>query len=208
MAIETIPIHGAPIKKGAISQLLACVILHLIGWELTGQAPTYPKYLVIGAPHTSNWDFLMMFLLMFGLGIDYHWVGKDTLFRGPVGILMRRLGGIPVNRRVRGNFVKKMVDLYSEYEDLALLMSPEGTRSKTKHWKSGFYYIALGAQVPIALGYLDYGKKELGLGPTFMPSGDINADMDIIRQFYTGKVGKNPNLQGEIKLSDEIELSE
>ena len=115
---------------------------------------------------------------------------------------MRSLGGILVNRRERTNLVDQIASKFEENNDLIIGIAPEGTRSKTSHWKTGFYYIAHKAGVPIAMAYLDYGNRIIGVGPSFTPSGDIHADFEIIREFYTGIVGKNPNKQGEIVLAD------
>jgi len=181
-------------QKSPISQRLAHFILRLIGWRTHVIRPHTSKYVLIGAPHTSNWDFGIMLLLMAADQLPIRFMGKDTLFRGPLGPLMRSLGGIPVNRRERTNLVDQVAAIFEEYDDLIIGIAPEGTRSKTKHWKTGFY--------PIAMAYLDYGNKIIGVGPNFMPSGDLKADFEIIREFYTGVVGKNPKKQGEIVLSE------
>jgi 1-acyl-sn-glycerol-3-phosphate acyltransferase len=132
------------------------------------------------------------------------WVGKDTLFRGPFAWLFKKLGGIPVNRRARENFVEQMVAAFRSQETLRLAIVPEGTRQAAPHWKTGFYYIALGAGVPIVLGYDDYRRKVVGLGPTILPTGDIHADMERIRTFYAGTVGKHPERQGPIEIRGDI----
>jgi 1-acyl-sn-glycerol-3-phosphate acyltransferase len=116
---------------------------------------------------------------------------------------MRSLGGIPVNRRERNNLVDQIAAKFEEFDDLIIGLAPEGTRRRVSHWKTGFYYIALKAKVPIAMAYLDYGNRIIGVGPNFMPSGDLNADFEIIREFYSGVVGKNPNAQGEIILAEQ-----
>jgi 1-acyl-sn-glycerol-3-phosphate acyltransferase len=189
-------------QKSPISQRLAHFILRLIGWRTHVIRPHSSKYVLIGAPHTSNWDFGLMLLLMAADQLPIRFMGKDSLFRGPLGPLMRSLGGIPVNRRERTNLVDQVVAKFEEYDDLIIGIAPEGTRSKTKHWKTGFYYIALKAKVPIAMAYLDYGNKIIGVGPNFTPSGDLNADFEIIRDFYSGVVGKNPKRQGKIILAE------
>jgi 1-acyl-sn-glycerol-3-phosphate acyltransferase len=135
--------------------------------------------------------------------LPIRFMGKDSLFRGPLGPLMRSLGGIPVNRRERTNLVDLMAAKFEEYDGLIVGIAPEGTRRKTSHWKSGFYYIALKAHVPIMMAYLDYGNKVIGVGPGFTPSGNIHADFEIIREFYAGIKGKVPKNQGEIVLADE-----
>jgi len=190
------------LQKSPLAQRLAHFILRLIGWRTHVLNPRLKRYVLIGAPHTSNWDFGLMLLLMGAERLPIRFMGKDSLFRGPLGPLMHSLGGIPVNRRERTNLVDQIVAKFEEYDDLIIGLAPEGTRGKTACWKTGFYYIALKAKVPIAMAYLDYGNKIIGVGPTFAPSGDLQADFEIIREFYTDIVGKNPKNQGEIKLAD------
>lgn len=162
--------------------------------------PSMPKYVLVGAPHTSGLDLFFVILLMHATGIKLHWVGKDTLFRWPIEGVMRWLGGIPVNRRSKNNFVQQVVDTFNRFDELVIAISPEGTRSKTEYWRTGFYYIALGAGVPIAMGFIDYPEKVVGIGPTFYPSGDLHADFIQIQAFYAGKTGRRPGKKGEIKL--------
>jgi len=190
------------IHKSPLSQRLAHIVLRLIGWRTHVLNPRLSRYVLIGAPHTSNWDFGLMLLLIAAEQLPIHFLGKDSLFRGPLGPLMRSLGGIPVNRRERTNLVDQIAAKFEQHDDLIIGIAPEGTRSKTKHWKTGFYYIALKAKVPIALAYLDYGNKIIGVGPNFTPSGDLQADFETIREFYAGIVGKNPKKQGEIILAE------
>ena len=188
-------------QKSPLAQRLAHFILRLIGWRTHVLNPRMKRYVLIGAPHTSNWDFVIMLLLMGAEQLPIRFMGKDALFRGPLGPLMRSLGGIPVNRRERTKLVDQIAAKFEEYDELIIGIAPEGTRSKTSHWKTGFYYIALKAQVPIVMAYLDYGNKIIGVGPSFTPSGDLCADFEIIREFYLGIVGKNPKKQGKITLN-------
>lgn len=179
---------------------LAEFLLSLLGWSVESKLPDTKRFVVIGAPHTSNWDFPIGLLGMWALDANFRWVGKHTLFTGPFKWLFTWLGGIPVDRRVHTGFIHRSAELLQESERMALCLAPEGTRSRTEYWKSGFYHIATEAGVPIALGYLDYSTKTLGVGAYFQPSGDIDADMEIIRKFYQGKVGKRPEQQGEVRL--------
>jgi len=156
---------------------------------------------MIGAPHTSNWDFFVMLLLMAAESIPIRWLGKDSLFRWPLGIFMRSLGAIPVNRRESNNLVDQIAAKFDEHDEIIIGLAPEGTRNKTSRWRTGFYYIALKADVPIVMAYIDYKNKLCGLGPSIKPTGDIHADFKIIREFYSGIVGKHPHKQGEIELS-------
>jgi 1-acyl-sn-glycerol-3-phosphate acyltransferase len=185
-----------------VTQKLAHFILRLIGWRTHVLRQRSSSYVLIGAPHTSNWDFGLMLLLIAAEQLPIRFMGKDSLFRGPLGPLMRSLGGIPVNRRARTNLVDQIAAKFEEYDNLIIGLAPEGTRSKTSHWKTGFYYIALKAKVPVAMAYLDYGNRIIGVGPSFIPSGDIHADFEIIREFYSGIIGKNPDKQGEIVLGE------
>jgi 1-acyl-sn-glycerol-3-phosphate acyltransferase len=182
------------------SQSLAKLILGINSWKLDVEHPSSSKFVLIGAPHTSNWDFLYFLLLRFGSGIELNWVGKHTLFRWPVGPVMRMLGGVPVDRSGGKDFVAQIVDRFNQVDRFAITLAPEGTRRKTDYWKTGFYYIALGAGVPVVLGFVDYTNKTVGIGPEILPTGDIEADFDLIRAFYSQKTGKFPDQQGEIQL--------
>lgn len=177
---------------------LSRAVLRLVRWRLHGEPPP-AKCVIIGAPHTSNWDFPMALLTLWSLSIPAKWVGKHTLFRRPFGWVMRGLGGISLDRDRTRDFVSQVVDWFEREPELALVIAPEGTRSKTEHWKSGFYWIAHGAGVPIILGYVDYGRRELGLGEQILPTGDIEADFVRIRAFYAEKTGRHPAKVGEIR---------
>ncbi|MFZ6676196.1 lysophospholipid acyltransferase family protein [Undibacterium sp. Xuan67W] len=166
--------------------------LRLMGWTVEGNAPAAPKYVLIAAPHTSNWDFPVTLMVCFALRLNVYWMGKASLFPPVVGAVMRWLGGIPVNRERSGNLVQGTVDAFQQNQRLTVIVPPEGTRGKVTHWKTGFYYIAQGAGVPIALGYLDFKRKAGGIGRMFELSGDITADMTQIQAFYEGITGKNP----------------
>jgi len=179
---------------------IAQFILTTLGWHVDAQLPTEKKYVIIGAFHTSNWDFPLGILGLWAMGLKANWVGKHTLFRGPLGPIFKLLGGIPVDRTVHTGFIRRIAELYESRDQMALTIAAEGTRSKTEHWKTGFYFIALEAKVPIALGYLDYGKKRLGVGATFYPCGDINKDFEIIRDFYKDKSGLRAENQGPVVL--------
>ncbi len=178
-------------------------ILKLLGWKATGVLPESSRYVMIGYPHTSNWDLVIGLLVMTSLGIKLQWIGKKSLFKPPMGWLIRLLGGVPVDRLTRSNFVEKAIQQFREQEELVLVLSPEGTRSKTAHWRTGFYYIAHGAKVPVALGFLDYGNKRGGLLAAVNPTGDISSDIALIREYYRGIEGKFPEKVGEIRLRAE-----
>ncbi len=176
------------------------IILKLLGWQVSFSLPPRDKYVLVGAPHTSNWDFPLGLLAMSAVGLRFNWVGKHTLFKGPFGPLMRAIGGIPVDRRGSTGFVKNIIEIFNSREQFVLTIAPEGTRSLTKQWKAGFYHIAMAANVPIALGFIDYPRKRIGIDRLFEPSGDIEADFQILREYYQDKIGKRPEKQGPVKI--------
>lgn len=176
-------------------------LVRLCGWEIVGTPPAARKYVMIGAPHTSNWDFVVMLAATFVLGIHVSWLGKHTLFRPPFGGLMRALGGIEIDRSAAHNVVEQIAQTVHDSEKLIILIAPEGTRKHTDHWKSGFYYIARAADVPLTLAFLDYKHRRAGLGPTLALTGDLERDMREIRAFYvTHAGGRHPERMGEIAL--------
>jgi 1-acyl-sn-glycerol-3-phosphate acyltransferase len=140
--------------------------------------------------------------------LDIQWMGKDSLFRGPFGFFFRAVGGLPIDRSASHNVVDQVVHEFNTRERMKLVIAPEGTRKQTDHWKSGFYHIARGAQVPVVLGFIDYKHKLCGVGPTLQLSGDVEADMRIIRAFYAPITGKHPEQTGEIRLRGEEEGGE
>ena len=180
--------------------------LNLFGWSLVAELPPVHKYLLIGAHHTSNWDLPLVLLMMAGLGLRLRWVGKESLFKGPQGLLMRWLGGIPVERGAKKNFVSQIIDLYQERKEMVITIAPEGTRSAVDHWKTGFYHIASGANVPIAMGFLDYGTKTCGVGGYFYATGDTEADINVLRGFYADKIGKFPHQQDNVRFLPKKQL--
>lgn len=179
--------------------------MRLAGWTIEGERPPFPKFVAIGGPHTSNWDFVFFLAVTHVLDIKARFIGKHTLFRGPLGALMRRWGGIPVRRDRPQDLVAQTVAAIDSSDEAALVIAPEGTRSAAPFWKSGFYRIALAADIPIVLAYLDYPNKRAGVGPAFHPTGDVRRDMDRIRAFYADKTGRKPELQGPVRLREEAE---
>ena len=172
-------------------------------WTLvTEPAPTRPTVL-IGAPHTSNWDFVLMLGIAWRLGIDVRWLGKKSLFAGWRGPIMRRLGGIPVDRADPGRVVGEVVERVRSGEVFGLVVTPDGTRGANTYWKSGFYRIAQETGMPLTLGFVDRTTMTTGLGPTIEVTGDVAADMDRIRAFYADKAGLRPELRTEPRLRDE-----
>jgi 1-acyl-sn-glycerol-3-phosphate acyltransferase len=166
------------------------------GWRLEGSLPDLKKYVIIGAPHTSNWDFPLALGLAFCFQVKMFWMGKHTLFYWPMGYVMRWLGGIAVNRAANQNLVAQAIATMRASDELILAIPPEGTRSKVRYWKTGFYFIAHESGTPIVLAFLDYKNKVLGFGPTFMPTGDLEKDMETIRAFYAPIEGKYASQTG------------
>ena len=178
---------------------IARALLFVLGWRLVGEAPRVARCVVIFAPHTSNWDFPILLLVKFAFGGPVHYLGKHTLFRPPFGWFFRLTGGIPVVRHQRRHAVREAVRLFREQNELWLAMSPEGTREKTDHWKSGFYQIARAAGVPVLLAFLDAAKKECGVGELIELTGDAGHDLARLRAFYETKRGIRPELASEIR---------
>ena len=187
LTIFTTPILSPLLKRFSIW------VLCLAGWTLVGQMPSNTtKSVVIAAPHTSNWDLPYTLMVAFALDLNIHWMGKIQIFRFPFKGLMCWLGGIAVDRSQSTNMVSASAQaLRDAVGELHLVVPPEGTRSQSRQWKTGFYYIALQAQVPIVLGFLDFGSKTSGLGPVLLPTGDLEADMASIKAFYAPFHGKN-----------------
>jgi len=172
--------------------------LKLNGWKIEGSLPPDgQKSVLIAAPHTSNWDLPYTLMVAFVLRLNIYWMGKEQIFNPPFRGLMMWLGGIPVKRESANNLVAASVlAIQAADGPLQLVVPPEGTRSKVRYWKTGFYYIATGAGVPIVLAYMDYERKISGLGPVFHPSGDLEADMVRIQAFYAPFKGKNAAQSG------------
>jgi len=193
---------GSP-RIGKIQALLGTLFLAVTGWKIEGVVPDHPKFVGILAPHTSNWDLPFILAVMGGLGIKINWFGKKELFVWPVGGIFKWLGGIPIDRSFRRNVVQQTAQTIREREQIVIGITPEGTRSQTGHWNTGFYHIASLAQVPIVFGFLDYKRKVGGLGPVMYPTANIEADMKVIREFYSGITAKYPHKAGEIVVSQQ-----
>jgi 1-acyl-sn-glycerol-3-phosphate acyltransferase len=184
-------------------RLIARIFWTFSRWKLvTEPAPTRPT-LLIGAPHTSNWDFVLMLAIAWKLGVDFRWLGKKRLFAGWRGPIMRALGGIPVDRADASRVVDEIVARIRAGEVFSLVVTPDGTRGGNTRWKSGFYRIARDTDMPVTLGYVDRTTMTTGLGPTLSLTGDIPADMDRIRAFYADKAGFHPERRVEPRLSAE-----
>lgn len=178
----------------------ARLLLKLMGWKLLELPERPAKAVVIGYPHTSNWDFPFALIGLAALALDFRWAGKDSLFAGWRGPVMRFLGGVPVNRRERTGFVERIAGEFAATGRFHFVIAPEGTRSLTEGWKSGFYRIARAAQVPVILATVDYPRRELGLLASVGLTGDEAADMAGIAAVYAGREGKRPQLASPIRL--------
>lgn len=185
--------------------LLASLPLELAGWEFEGPTPTEKKFVILAAPHTSNYDGLLLLALTRSIGLPISWMIKREWVRGPMGVLLRQLGAVAIDRRGANDVVEKMIDTFAKKAELALAIPPEGTRKRAEHWRSGFYHIAMGARVPVVPGYLDYRRKRGGLGPPVHLTGNMRADMDVIRAYYAkmAPIGHVPDDFGPIRLKDE-----
>ncbi len=159
----------------------------------------------IASPHTSNWDGVLLVVLAQSVGLSLSFLAKDSVFRGPQRSLLLRLGAIPIDRSRAHNVVTQLIDEFRRREELRLIIAPEGTRASTDYWRSGFYHIARGADVPLVPGYMDYARKRAGLGSPLRLSGDVRADMDRVRAFYAGLRcrARFPRQVGPIRLREE-----
>ena len=185
-------IFNTPVVNTAL-RAVSLGFLRMAGWRVEGALPEgADKCVLIAAPHTSNWDLPYTLMVAFALNLRVYWMGKQSLFNWPFGAVMRWLGGIPVDRSKAGNLVAASAQAIRAADGpLQLVVPPEGTRGKTRHWKTGFYHIAISAEVPIVMAYMDYQRKVSGLGPVFQPSGNIDADMAAIKAFYAPIKGRN-----------------
>lgn len=182
---------------------LAIWLLHLAGWRLEGDRPALDRYVLIAAPHTSNWDLLLLLAFAAAYELRVTWMAKHSLFYPPLGWIMRALGGIPVTRHEPGHLVAAMAATFGTSRELVLVVPTEGSRQRTPYWKSGFYHIAKQAGVPIVPSYLDFGHKRGGFGPALQPSSDVVRDMQYFRDFYAGMEGKYPGQFGPVRLREE-----
>lgn len=165
----------------------------MFGWRVEGYFPKdIKKYVVISAPHTTIWEYVIAVFYYTSRKMKVHFLIKKEFFFFPLGIILRKFGGIPVDRKNPRNIVEQLVRMFNKNESMYLTITPEGTRKPVTHWKRGFYYIARRANVPIVICYLDFRKKIISLGSLFYPTGNIDEDMKIIKQYYTGVTAKYP----------------
>ncbi len=177
---------------------IARLFLKLGGWTAIGRVPDIRKAVLIGAPHTSNWDGFWALVYATAVGLHVKFFVKESLFWFPLSALLRAFGGIPLDRKNARSSVNEAIAAFDRNDEFYFGLAPEGTRSRTPGWKSGFYRIAEGAGVPVVLGFFDYKSKRLGLGPTITLTGDKDADMEIIGSFYSSVEGRRPEKAGPV----------
>jgi 1-acyl-sn-glycerol-3-phosphate acyltransferase len=195
-------IHDSPMGK-TLMRWLSRIVFRFTGWKPAGTRPDISRYVIIAAPHTSNWDFLYTLCLAFILEIKPFIMMKADWFRWPLGPFLRWFGAIPVDRSKSTHVVARSIQAFREHPRMVLLVPPAGTRSKVMYWKTGFYHIAVGANVPIVLGYLDYRRKVGGIGPVVHPTGNMERDMKIIKAFYADITAKYPKQALSFPVSEE-----
>jgi 1-acyl-sn-glycerol-3-phosphate acyltransferase len=181
-----------------VLRYLSRVSLRLFGWRVVGELPDIPKFVIVGAPHTSNWDFVMFLALAFVLKGDLRYMGKREIFRWPVTGFFIWCGGVPVDRAKPQGLVEQTVQAIQKSDKFQLVITPEGTRSLVGKWKMGFYHIAKQADIPIVAGYVDTRTMTCGIGPTFTLTEDMDTDIATIKAFFKDKVGINPELTSEL----------
>lgn len=174
-----------------------------MGWTFSGEIPPLPKMVVVGAPHTSNWDFLLFLAALHAYRVRVRFLGKHTLFRWPLGYVFRGVGGIPVDRSRPGGIVGQVMDAFAASDRMILVIAPEGTRSTAPRWKTGFLEIAERAEVPVVPAGIDAGTKTITIGPTLEVGPDRSRLMDRLRSFYQGMTGVRPHHQGPVRLVGE-----
>ncbi|MCB8946180.1 MAG: lysophospholipid acyltransferase family protein [Ardenticatenaceae bacterium] len=185
---EKLPRRGGRLLRG-----IGRFYLKLTGWKIEGDVPNVSKIVIIAAPHTSNWDFVVGMAVVLALGLRLYWLGKHTIFQGPLAPLMYWLGGIPINRQATQGAVKQVVTEFQNRSHFLLAIAPEGTRQRVPEWKTGFYYIAQAAQVPILPATINYHRKAIQIYPAFTPSGSLETDLPILKSYYSQEMGKKPN---------------
>lgn len=182
-----------PRRGGKLLPAIGRFPLKLTGWKVEGDIPNLPQMVVIAAPHTSNWDFVVGMAVVLCLDLRLYWLGKHTLFRGLLAPLMYWLGGIPINRRASSGAVNQVVAEFQKRQKFFLAIAPEGTRKRVTEWKTGFYHIALQAEVDILPVTINYQRKAIQLRPPFTPTGDIEADLPLLKSYFSPEMGKKPH---------------
>jgi 1-acyl-sn-glycerol-3-phosphate acyltransferase len=183
-----------PRRNSPLLQRVGTLALRAFGWRIVGEVPAIPKFVGIAAPHTSNWDFFVGLGAIYALDLEVRWLGKDSIFRGPLGPLLRRLGGRPVRRDTPEGVVAEVAAAIRAEPRFILGLAPEGTRSRVTHWRTGFYRIAEAAGVPIVPVWFDWKRREIGLGAPLLPTGDLEADVAALQSVYRRDMSRRPEL--------------
>ena len=203
--MRSVPYNAQRFHPGLrIIKHVAQFLLWLGGWKISGQPPDLPRYVLVAAPHTSNWDFVWVMAIAVCCGVRISWFAKDAMFMPPFGAIFRYFGGIPVDRSTRTDLVARLTQRFAESDRLILTVPVEGTRGYAPHWKSGFYQIAMAASVPVVLGHLNYKTRIGGFGIVLNLTGNVRADMDLIRDFYKDSHGKFPQHAAPMRLKEEL----
>jgi 1-acyl-sn-glycerol-3-phosphate acyltransferase len=203
MAMPSALPAALPRQGGPVSRAVGRGVLALLGWRIEGELPNIPKLVAIAAPHTSNWDFIVGIAAKFALGVRASWLGKDSLFRGPAGVLFRAWGGIPVDRTVPHDTVARVAERFAREERFVLALAPEGTRKPVAEWRTGFWHIAHQAGVPIVPIVLDWPRKRLRIGAPLELGGDLERDLRALQSLYEGVPGKIGRLPPDVSSSSD-----
>jgi 1-acyl-sn-glycerol-3-phosphate acyltransferase len=193
-----------PFGVSSFMHNVAKLLFRLTGWVAEGSVHQPPRFVIIAAPHTSNWDAFIMLTAAYIFRVKLRWFIKEAAFFFPLGMILRRVGAIPIDRSARKNVVAQAVEQFQQNEHLILAVPPEATRKHSTSWKTGFYHIARGAGVPIVLGFIDYRRKAAGLGPAFMPTGDIVADFKEFAKFYENITPRYPGQRGVVAVDPAV----
>lgn len=199
---QTVDNAPQPVPATTFNAKLAAATLRIFGWRVVSAPATARKAVVVIFPHTSNWDFLLGVLARSVLRLPMYWIGKDSLFRFPMRTIMLALGGTPVDRSKPHGLVDQLREVLDRHDFYYVVITPEGTRKRTDHWKSGFYHLALGLNVPVGLAFMDYNRREVGIAEWMTLTGDIDTDLAHIRDVYAGRRARYPELAGEIRFKE------
>ncbi len=192
---------------GPVARFMGRTFLRILGWELAGEVPPYPRFVVLGAPHTSNWDLPIVVASAWALGVRMRFLVKSEVFGPATGWFFRAIGGLSVDRSAPQGLVEQMVEAFASTDRMALMVPPEGTRGKKDAWKSGFYHIAVAAKVPVVASYADYARRRSGIAGSVRLTGHVRADMDAIRMLYDDITPRHPELMTPIRLASEEQPS-
>ena len=190
--LPVVPIHHRG-SRVAISRKLALLFLKVTGWRVTGEVPDHKRFICVTGPHTSNWDFVYGLCAAVAMNLDIHWLGKDTLFKQPLKRIMLWLGGIPIDRANPKGVAEDVAGKIRQADDMALIITPEGTRSKVGKWKTGFLRIAAMSDSVLVITTVDYANKVVGLGEVLRPGDDMAADIEFIQSRFAQVTPKNPH---------------